>query len=340
MKKRLVGLMMAAVMGSAMVLGGCSGSSGSSGSDSQDSGTSGEEEASGWTLDQPVTIICPYGAGGGQDIAARLFAKYAAEYAGVNFVVDNQTGGSGTIGNTAISMAEPDGYTLGMFCNVNLYDQFLVDGVTYTEDSFIQEAIFSQDPTVIVANASLGVSTMDELVALAEENPGEITWGGPEFTAQTYPRIYVENATGVEFGKMIFDGGNESLVAVAGGNCDVTSLFASEFAAMSDNEDLVVLATTGEERLDSRSDVPTMIEQGVDATFTQWRSIVLPAGASDEVIAYYDDLCAQVLADEDFQKEMADSGFNFVNYSGHEDCTEFMEADFEASKDTIIEAAG
>ena len=329
MKKKVIGLMMAAVLGGTMIMAGCSKSSESSG---------GGAGASEWKPERPVTVICPYSAGGGQDIAARLFAKYAGEYAGVNFVVDNQTGGSGTIGNTAISMAEPDGYTLGMFCNVNLYDQFAVEGVTYNEDSFTQLAIFSQDPTVIVANASLGVSTMDELVELAKKKPGEITWGGPEFTAQTYPRIYVENATGAEFGKMIFDGGNESLVAVAGGNCDVTSLFASEFAAMSDNEELVVLATTGEERLASMPDVPTMIEQGVEATFTQWRSYVIPAGASDEVIAYYDELCAQVMADEDFQKEMADSGFNFIDISGHEDCTQFMEEDFNASKDAIIEA--
>ena len=140
----------------------------------EDTSTEAASESA-WKPTQPVTVICPYGAGGGQDIAARLFAKYAEKYAGVNFVVDNQTGGSGTIGNTAISMADPDGYTLGMFCNVNFYDQFLVEGVTYTEDSFTQLAIFSQDATVIVANKKLGVSTMDELIELAKSKPGEVT---------------------------------------------------------------------------------------------------------------------------------------------------------------------
>ena len=109
--------------------------------------------------------------------------------------------------------------------------------------------------------------------------------------------------------------------------------------AMADNADLVVLATTGPERMESMPDVPTMKEQGVDATFSQWRSYVLPAGASDDVIAYYDDVFAQVMADEDFQKELADGGFNFVNVVGHEDCTQFMEDDFNANKDAIIAAA-
>ena len=181
MKKKMLGLLLATAMGATLLAGcGSSNTGAASSTDTAKTETADEKtedtsteaaSESAWKPTQPVTVICPYGAGGGQDIAARLFAKYAEKYAGVNFVVDNQTGGSGTIGNTAISMADPDGYTLGMFCNVNLYDQFLVEGVTYTEDSFTQLAIFSQDATVIVANKKLGVSTMDELIELAKSKP-------------------------------------------------------------------------------------------------------------------------------------------------------------------------
>ena len=47
----------------------------------------------GWAPKGAVTVICPYGAGGGQDICARIFAKYAEKYCGVSFVIDNITGG-------------------------------------------------------------------------------------------------------------------------------------------------------------------------------------------------------------------------------------------------------
>lgn len=343
-------MLMAVTMVSVMGLGGCgSGDGGAENEAATEESVDAEEvddtsdetaETSGWKPEKPVTVIVPYGAGGGQDVAARLFAKYAEKYAGVKFVIENQTGGSGTIGNTAIANAEPDGYTLGMFHNLSLYDQFLVEGVTYTEESFTQLAIFAADSTVIVANKSLGVSTIDELVALAEEQPGKITWGGPEYSSQTYPRMNVENATGVEFGKMIFDGGANSLAAVAGGNCGVTSVFPSEYFAMADNEDIVAIATCGTERMEAVSDIPTMIEQGVDATFYQWRSYVLPAGADDEVVAFYDDVCEQVINDADFQKELADGGFNLLEESGHEAATEYMLNDFEANKDLIMETAG
>lgn len=298
-----------------------------------------EAGASSWKPEKPITVICPYGAGGGQDVAARLFAQYAEKYSDVKFVVENKTGGSGTIGNTAIATAKPDGYTLGMFHNLSLYDQYLVDGVTYDENSFIQLAIFCADSTVIVANKDLGVSSIDELVALAKEKPGEITWGGPEFSSQTYPRMNVENASGVTFGKMIFDGGANSLAAVAGGNCGVTSVFPSEYFAMADNENIVAIATTGEERMEAVGDIPTMKEQGVDATFYQWRSFVLPAGASDDIVAYYDDVFTKVIADPDFQKDLADGGFNLLEIAGHEAATDYMLADFAANKDAIMSAA-
>lgn len=326
--KKVLSMLLATAVCCSM-LAACGNSSSSSGSGS---GTSEE----GWTPSGPVTVICPYGAGGGQDVAARMLAKYAEKYAGVKFVVDNRTGGSGTIGNTAIATAKPDGMTLGMYHNLSNFDQFVVEGVTYTEESFTQLCCFTSDATVIVANKSLGVTNLAELVEKAKAEPGKITWGGPEYSSQTYPRMNVENAEGVTFGKMIFDGGAASLTAVAGGNCDVTSVFPSEYAAMADNPDIVVLATTGEERMAALPDVPTMKEQGIDATFHQIRSFVLPAGASEEIVAFYDEVFTQTLADEEFQKELAEGGFEFVDMHDSASATEYMMQDFNSLKDSII----
>ena len=167
-------------------LAGCSGSSSSSsqaassGSESASGAASSEASSGGWAPSGPVTVICPYGAGGGQDVAARLLAKYAQKYAGVRFVVDNRTGGSGTIGNTAIATAKPDGMTLGMYHSLSNFDQFVVDGVTYNENSFIQLCAFTSDATVIVANKNLGVTDLAGLVEKAKAEPGRITWGGPQ----------------------------------------------------------------------------------------------------------------------------------------------------------------
>lgn len=344
MKRKIVALALAAAM--VMGLAGCGAKEEPAAPADTKTEAPAEEkeeapaEVATWAPDGPVTVICPYGAGGGQDVAARIFAKYAEEYAGVKFVVENQTGGSGTIGTTAIATAKPDGYTLGMFHSLSFYDQYLVEGVAYTPESFDQLAVFAGDSTVIVANKSLGVTDLAGLVELAKSKPGEITWGGPEFSSQTYPRMNVETATGAEFGKMIFDGGAKALAAVAGGNCGVTSVFPSEYAAMADNPDIVAIAVTGTERSTSLPDVPTMQEQGIDATFFQLRSYCLPAGAPAEVVAFYGDIFDQVVNNADFQQEMVDGGFAPIAVAGSEASNKYMMDDFNANKDAVMAAAG
>jgi tripartite-type tricarboxylate transporter receptor subunit TctC len=298
---------------------------------------SAEKSAEGglWKPSSPVTVIVPYGAGGGQDVRARIFVKYAEKYAGQKFVVEDRPGGSGAIGNTAIANARPNGRTLGMFHNLSLYDQYIVPGVTYTEKSFIPLAFFTSDSNVIVVSRKLGVTDLQGLIEKAKESPGKITWCGPEFSSQTYPRMNVENAAGVKFARMIFDGGAKSLVAVASGDCGVTTVFASEYAPFADNADVVKIASCGTERLSALPDVPTMIEQGVNATFAQWGYIVAPAGTPDDIIKGYQSIFQKALDDPDCIKELQAAGFETVNIGGPE-AISFALKLLNENKDAII----
>ncbi|GHU08249.1 hypothetical protein FACS1894158_17380 [Betaproteobacteria bacterium] len=291
-----------------------------------------------WKPSAPVTVIVPYGAGGGQDVRARVFVKYAEKYAGQKFVVEDRPGGSGTIGNTAIANARPNGRTLGMFHSLSLYDQYVVPGVTYTEKSFIPLAIFTSDSNVIVVNKKLGVTDLQGLVEKARQSPGKLIWCGPEFSSQTYPRMSLENATGIKFAKMIFDGGAKSLVAVAGGDCDATTVFASEYAPFADNADVVKIASCGTKRLSALPEVPTMIEQGVNATFAQWGYIVAPAGMPDNIVKGFQDIFQKALNDPDCIKELQAAGFETVNIGGPE-AVSFALKLFEDSKEVIISTA-
>src|SRR5690606_41240268 len=63
---------------------------------------------------RPVTVVCPWGAGGGTDATARIVAALLEKDLGQPFNVVNRTGGSGVVGHPALATAQPDGYTLGM----------------------------------------------------------------------------------------------------------------------------------------------------------------------------------------------------------------------------------
>lgn len=287
-----------------------------------------------WRPTKPIEVISPYAAGGGQDIAARIFAKFAEEYVGQKMAVNNRVGGSGTIGHTALANAKADGYTLGIIHTWMLLDQFLVDGVKYTEKSFVPLTMFAADPTIVVAHKSLGVKNATELVALAKTK--KITWGGPAFSAQDYPRLFVTNATGAKFTQMIFQGGAPSLAAVAGGNCHVTSVFPSEYRAMAENPDVVPLAVTSDAKLDAFPNVASLKEQGINATFYQWRGYAAPAKTPAEIVRFYDEAFKKTYENGNFQESMKKAGFNLM-YKNHADFTRYYLEGFEFNKKIVQE---
>mgnify|MGYP003589333031 CR=1 FL=1 len=285
-----------------------------------------------WKPNKPIEVIVPYAAGGGQDIAARIFAKHAEEHVGKKIVVNNREGGSGTIGHTVLANAKADGHTLGIIHTWMLLDQFLVEGVKYTEKSFVPLTMFAADPTIVVAHKSLGVKNAAELVALAKTK--RITWGGPAFSAQDYPRLFVTIATGAEFTQMIFQGGAPALLAVAGGNCNVTSVFPSEYRAMADNPDVVPLAVTSDTRIDAYPNIATLKEQKIDAKFYQWRGYAAPAGIAPEIVKFYDEAFTKTCKSPSFQADMKKAGFN-VMYKNQADFAKYYLEDFEFNKKVV-----
>ena len=118
--RRLTASLLAAV--TLLALTACGGSA------KTDPGTSDQPSASdeNWTPKENVTMIVAYKAGSGTDNTARVLSQYATKYVGKTIVIENQEGGSGSIGWTALANAKPDGYTLG-FVNLPTLCSNIVD---------------------------------------------------------------------------------------------------------------------------------------------------------------------------------------------------------------------
>src|ERR1700686_598149 len=124
-----------------------------------------------------VTIVVPYPPGGPIDLLARLIAQEAN--LGQPVVVENRPGGSGIIGTNAVAHAEPDGYTLVLGTNqTHATNQSLIKGCPYDAvRDFAPVAGIAAMPHVLVTRDSLPVATAAELVALAKQQPGKLTFG-------------------------------------------------------------------------------------------------------------------------------------------------------------------
>ena len=287
---------------------------------------------------KPVEIIVPFGAGGGADIAVRMISKYAEEHLGQKIVIKNVTGGSGTVGITELANSANDGYTLGYFASTNSNDNLLFEGIEYDSESFTPIAMFAADPHILVASKKSGITTIDELIAAAKAAPGDLTFGiGGAWTSWDFLKLNLETMTDTSMKRMVFQGGAQAITAVASGDCDVAVPFVSEALPQIEAGNVVAIGITSDERFEMASDIPTIIEGGLDFTHTMWRGLVAPAGVSEEVTAALSAAFEAAYNDADYQADALAAGI-FSDFKSGAEFAEFFAANHEEYK-TLISTA-
>jgi tripartite-type tricarboxylate transporter receptor subunit TctC len=285
-----------------------------------------------------IQMIVPYGAGGGADISIRLLTKYMEKELGQKFIIQNVSGGSGTIGFTQLANANPDGYTLGYFSSTQTNDGLLFEGIKYDNTSFTPIAMYASDPHIVIASKTSGITTMQQLIDAAKKNPGNLTFGlGGAWTSHDFLRMSLEDAADIEFKRMVFQGGAAAVTAVAGNNCSVAVPFVSESLAQIEAGNVVPIAISSSSRYELADQIPTIKESGFDFEHTMWRALVGPKGLSADVVKTIDSALAKVMSNPEFQKEALAAGI-FAEYQGNAEFSKFYEANHELYK-KLIETA-
>jgi tripartite-type tricarboxylate transporter receptor subunit TctC len=126
-----------------------------------------------------VTVVSPYAAGGGADLIARVVAQKLGERLGKSFIVENRLGAGGVIAAASVAKAAPDGYTLFMGTSTQLAIQVtLHKALPYDPAAdFVPVALVASVPFVLMVNPSLPVHSVADLIKLAKEKPGQLSYG-------------------------------------------------------------------------------------------------------------------------------------------------------------------
>jgi len=128
---------------------------------------------------RPVTIVVPTGPGGGMEMVARLLAPKLEQRLGKPFVIENRPGAGTNIGAAAVARSAPDGYTLlmatssTMAINSSIYKSLPFDPLK----DLMPVVLYARVPFVLVVNPSLPAQTAADLVKLAKEKPGTLSFG-------------------------------------------------------------------------------------------------------------------------------------------------------------------
>jgi tripartite-type tricarboxylate transporter receptor subunit TctC len=232
--------------------------------------------------ERAVEFIVPWSPGGGSDTLMRLIANNVEPFLGAEMPVINIAGVGGTVGLRETSRRAADGYTISQIheCLLVATETCITD---LAWDDFEPVALMTASPQYLVAGASDNYRTFEEFVTYAQANPGEISIG---VTLGGVPHLHaamIEQAFGLQFKYVGYEGTGERIRALVGSNLDLAIGDISSAKQFVDSRNLTFLAVGSANRMEAAPDVPTFKELGHDLELNVTRGIVVPKGTPQEV---------------------------------------------------------
>ena len=259
-----------------------------------------------------VRFISPYPPGGVTDIAARLTGAKLSEIWKQPVIVDNRTGGGGTIGMDAGAKAAPDGYTLLLatvadYCIIPYAYAKLPYNIGR---DFAPIVMATETPLVWAANKEAPFNSVKELIAHSKAVSGGVSYSTPGLGSLNH--IVAEQfaaMTGAVLVHIPYKGGGPAGTALAGGEVPLGMLAVSSVAPHAKTGRVKALAVTSERRSVLGPEWPTMAEAGVSGVAgSQWVAVVAPAGTPRAIIEKLNADFNEVLKAADIREKLAAVG--------------------------------
>jgi len=236
---------------------------------------------------RPISVIVPFAAGGTADLIARLLGEVAAGKLGQPIVIDNRSGGDGTIGAQIAARAKPDGYTLLQASTGHVILPSLRSDVGYDwQRSLVPVFGTTLVPQAIAVNGKSQIHSIADLVATAKTVPAGINYasGGTgsisHLTAAYFVRTLKVGATHVAY-----RGLSNAVQAVLSDQVMFTVVNIPDVAELVKAGSLRLIAVTSQERLPQFANVPTLAEQGFGGwTSSSWSAYLAPAQTPPEAV--------------------------------------------------------
>ena len=236
---------------------------------------------------KPIRLVVAFGTGSGNDLIARDLARYMSEFLGQSVVVENRTGGGGSVGTDAVAKAAPDGYTIGLgtssqlVMNVALYMNLPFD----VERDLRAIGLVARTPLVLVAS-SASPPSLKELIAFAKANPGKITYGsgGTGSISHIVGEAFAKAAE-IQLLHVPYKGNGPALIDLTGGHVNLLFDGFVSSGPMAQQGRARLLAVSGQKRSMVNPAVPTFAEQGItNYEATTWNNLFAPAKTPQDVI--------------------------------------------------------
>ena len=263
---------------------------------------------------ESITMVVPFNAGGGTDTLARIIQPALEETWGQTVVIENQPGASGLVGTLAFLREPSDGHRIlmastGAILSLAREGQGLVDDEFHVEEVLQPISQVSQPPYIATVHPSLEVSSVQELIDYAKQNPGEVTFGSSGVGAASHlTGVLFQEMADVEFTHVPYTGMGEAGPALLGGEIDLLFAPAPVVQGYFDDGSLVPLAVTTGQPSSLFPDLPTVSETLDGFSIAGWFGLFGHPETPPERIQTLSEGVQSVLNQEDVAEQMAQQG--------------------------------
>ena len=258
---------------------------------------------------KPVTIIVPYSPGGGTDAVGRLVAKALEEMWGQTVIIDNRTGGNGSVGSAMVARAQPDGLTMVLAVSGIAINAHMMKLPYDTATAFAPVTVVAYPVATLIATPALPANDLKELRALvAKEGPDKRTSASPDPGSRLIAERIFEKA-GIKLMNVPYKGAASFVGDISAGRDDVGIASVTSGLSLIQAGKLKSLGIMGTERIPALPNVATFKEQGFQGLDeNSWYGLFAPAGTPPATVAAIQQDIASVLATPEFKAKLVEYG--------------------------------
>ncbi len=291
--------------------------------------------------DRPIRLIVPFPPGGLTDNSARVIGEKLAGRLGQQVVIENRGGAAGNIGTQFTAQSAPDGYTLlvgpdsTLVINPHIYPKMPFDALR----DFAPISLLGVINMTVVAHPSFAARNLRELIALAKEKPGAISYGSAGIGASGHLVVELLRLhTGMNITHVPYKGGGPAMVDVIAGQIPLVGTGLPSAIPYIRQGRVIALGVSSAERDPAVPDVPTFAESGLPGfLMLAWTGILAPTGTPRPIIERLGQALRIVLDDPDVRTRYTAIGIT-ARSSTPEEFTELMRSDLVKWKEVISKA--
>jgi tripartite-type tricarboxylate transporter receptor subunit TctC len=261
---------------------------------------------------RPITMVVPFAAGGPTDVIARILGQHMSQSLGQQIVVENVTGGGGSIGAARVAKSAPDGYTMVMgnlgthAAAVGLYKNLSYD----PRVDFEPVMLVASTPMVLVVRKNFPADTLKDFIAYAAKNPGKLTFGSAGTGSSSHlTYLLFTHLTKLEIQHVPYRGLSQSVNDLLSGQIDM--MFDQVVSATPHilAGGVKPLTVTAPIRAAAIPDVPSSTEAGLPELQTiVWTALFVPKATPKPIVARVNAAVDQAMRDDAVAKRMAQLG--------------------------------